>query len=130
MSTTTISILVIGFIILFLALTLIPGRRYDNVVEYFVMLRLGLNKDFAWDHAGMSSVGDRAVGVLCSILGVFAVLYLLSDYANAAVIDVRNDREAYVAALEKIVTACISDSTGRPVIIDGEWFLCGIVPVR
>lgn len=47
MSATTISLLVIGFIILFLALTLIPGRRYDNVVEYFVMLRLGLNKDFA-----------------------------------------------------------------------------------
>ena len=130
MSYWTITICVIVFVVTFLGFTLIPGRRYDNVVEYLVMLRLGLNKDFAWEHAAMSSVGDRAVGVMCSILGVLAVLFLLSDYANAAVIGARNDREAYVAALEKIVTACISDSTGRPVVIDGEWFLCGIVPVK
>ncbi len=119
-----------GLLVVFLGFTLIPDRLYDNVVEYFVMRRLGLNGDLAWEHAAMARVGDRAVGVLCSMIGVLAVIYLLSDYANAATYDIKHDREQYVAALEKIVTACLSDSTGRPVIIDGEWFLCGIVPVK
>jgi len=124
------ALIIVGLLVVFLGFTLIPDRLYDNVVEYFVMRRLGLNGDFAWEHAAMARVGDRAVGVLCSMFGVIGVLYLLSDYANAATYDIKHDREQYVAALEKIVTACISDSTGRPVIIDGEWFLCSIVPVK
>lgn len=69
-------------------------------------------------------LGDKLVGWTCWICGICMVLYLMSDRANAG-----QDREAYMRGLESIVTACISDSTGRPVLIDDEWFLCGIVPI-
>lgn len=34
---------------------------------------------------------------------------------------------AYTKALEKVVADCLSDSTGKPVVIGDELYLCGIV---
>lgn len=56
------------------------------------------------------------------LIGVMGVLYLLSDYANASASEEKAKQAAYVAA-------CLSDSTGKPVKIGDEWFLCGIVAV-
>ena len=63
------------------------------------------------------------------LIGVVGVLYLLSDYANASASNEKAKQATYVAGLEKIVAACLSDSTGKPVKIGDEWFLCGIVPI-
>lgn len=37
------------------------------------------------------------------------------------------EQEQVTKELSKITTQCLSDSTGRPVTIDGEIYLCGIV---
>lgn len=71
----------------------------------------------------------RLVALVCWFIGVVGVLYLLSDYANASASDEKAKQAEYVAGLEKIVAACLSDSTGKPVMIGDEWFLCGIVPI-
>jgi hypothetical protein len=31
--------------------------------------------------------------------------------------------------MSKILDACLSNSTGKPVKIGDEWFLCGIQPI-
>ena len=31
--------------------------------------------------------------------------------------------------MEGILNQCLSDATGRPVVIDNELYLCGVVPL-
>lgn len=38
------------------------------------------------------------------------------------------EQAAYKKTVESILDACLSDATGRPITIDGEVYLCGIVP--
>ena len=43
-------------------------------------------------------------------------------------VEERDKKQAtYVKSLEKIVADCLSDSTGKPVVIGNELYLCGIV---
>lgn len=68
-------------------------------------------------------MGDRLVGYLCALIGIIGFLYLISDRANA------QPNPDYIQGLEQIVAACLSDATGRPIAIGGQWYLCGIVPI-
>lgn len=38
-----------------------------------------------------------------------------------------SEQAAQVKVMESILTQCLSDATGRPVVIDNEIYLCGIV---
>lgn len=63
---------------------------------------------------------------LSTALVVACCVFLLSDEANSKqpVPDMQ-----YVRSLEKIVSQCLSDSTGKPIEIDDEIFFCGIYKI-
>ena len=55
-------------------------------------------------------------------------LYSLLFILLLSFMQVRDEEDKAIrSGLEQVVTKCLSDSTGRPVVIDGEIFLCGIV---
>ena len=55
-------------------------------------------------------------------------LYSLAFVLLLSFVQVRDEEDKTIrSGLEQIVNKCISDGTGRPIVIDGEIFLCGIV---
>lgn len=105
--------------------------KLRNYLEY---RRQGLRS--AWQLAGMNAVmyaGLRFVAVL--IVGL-AVMHLISDrvHAESEAADNRvaakvASQAAYIASLEAVVAACLSDGLGRPVQIGDQWVLCGTYPL-
>lgn len=73
-------------------------------------------------HFAVKKAADYAAFLICTVL----TLYLLSDRANA--VDAKN-KDAEITALRNIVASCLSDSTGKPIKIGDELFLCGIVSI-
>lgn len=93
-------------------------RTYQN------LRARGLSR--AWEISGMPEVGDKLVAIVCWIVGIAGVLYLLSDYANAA--QANQSGSAYTKSLENLVAGCLSEK-GRAIQIGDEWFVCGIYPL-
>lgn len=96
------------------------GIYYRNGFGFFKSFRFAFGrtfKDFALDIVFWTSV--------FALIGFVA--YLGADrYAEGQAYANKN-HAAYTKALEKVVADCLSDSTGKPVIIGDELYLCGIV---
>lgn len=98
-----------------------------TIRTYLNLRRNGMAR--AWEISGMADIGDKAVGAVCMAIAVISVLYLLSDHANAAGAQAEARHAGEIEALKQIVAACLSDSTGRPLRIGDDWFLCGITHI-
>lgn len=88
----------------------------------------------AWRISGMNFLVKSLTRWIGFAVVVAGVLYLISDAANAsastATAKAAQQRQVeYIAALEGIVKACLSDATGKPVSIGGRIHLCGIVDI-
>lgn len=105
------------------------------ITDYYYYRKLGVKN--AWELAGMDDVLDVIKHYATIILICICVILLLSEQANA--INEAADNKAaarikkkdeYIAALESILSKCVSDSSaGNPIKIGDEWFLCGIQPL-
>jgi hypothetical protein len=111
------------------ALSLVPGRLYIDVRDYVRMRKQGFDKGFCWRISDMPRVIERLVNTGALILVGCLVGFLISDRANASVPVTPHPQGDYVKGLERIVAACLSDATGKPVKIGGEIFLCGITSI-
>ena len=55
-------------------------------------------------------------------------VYILSLFAIYAIVQRQDAADAeYTKNLETTLAQCLSDGTGRPVLIEDEVYLCGIV---
>lgn len=99
----------------------------NTINTYRNLKRKGLRK--AWEIAGMSEIGDKAVGFTLAVVLIASVLFLISDTANAIEQNATAKQAGYVAALEAIAKSCLSDSTGKPIRIGDDLYLCGIYHV-
>ena len=105
--------------------------KLRNYLEY---RRQGLRN--AWQLAGMGTVLYAGVRFFAVILMGLAVMHLISDrvHAESEAADNRvaakvASQAAYIASLEAVVAACLSDGLGRPVQIGDQWVLCGTYPL-
>lgn len=86
-----------------------------------------------WEFSPIRAIANKAANIAAFLLFAAACLYLMSDAANAGIhasdkATIRKQQDD-IAALTKIVAACLSDATGKPIRIGNEMYLCGIVPV-
>ena len=105
--------------------------RLHNYLEY---RRQGLRN--AWHLAGMGTVLHASLRFLLAVLVALAVMHLISArvHAEGEAADNRvaakvASQAAYIASLEAVVAACLSDGLGRPVQIGDQWVLCGTYPL-
>ena len=105
--------------------------KLRNYLEY---RRQGLRS--AWQLAGMNAVMYAGLRFVAVILMGLAVMHLISDrvHAESEAADTRvaakvASQAAYIASLEAVVAACLSDGLGRPVQVGDEWVLCGTYPL-
>ena len=98
----------------------------DRLVHYTELRRNHLPHSLAWAMSGMKFQAHRIAFWLSTALVIGCCIFLLSDEANSKqpVPDMQ-----YVRSLEKIVSQCLSDSTGKPIEIDGEIYFCGIYKI-
>ncbi len=69
-----------------------------------------------------TTLRQRAANIAAFFICLCGFVFLISDKANA-------DQKREIDELRKIVAACLSDSTGRPITIGNETYLCGIVSI-
>lgn len=107
-----------------------------RIVHYHTLRRNRLPHRLAWTMSGLRFRSDKLIEWASVAIVVACCLFLLSESANSAATatDNRaaakiNQQAGEIAELRKIVAACLSDSTGKPVVIGGEWFLCGITSI-
>ena len=105
--------------------------KLRNYLEY---RRQGLRS--ARQLAGMNAVLYAGIRFFVVILVGLAVMHLISDrvHAESEAADNRvaakvASQAAYIASLEAVVAACLSDGLGRPVQIGDQWVLCGTYPL-
>ncbi len=107
-----------------------------RIFHFFDLLRKRLPINRCWQISGMPYLAKKAADIAAFVVLVGGFLYLTSEHANSnsvatsnqAAATIRQQQEV-IAGMSKILDACLSDSTGRPVLIENEWFLCGIVQV-
>lgn len=106
----------------------------STVKQYLELRTKGVRN--AWSISGMPSAMQRIRAFLGAVMLVASILFLLSEQANAINLaaDSRaastvSQQQAYIAGLEKIVAACVTDNIGQPLRIGDEWFLCLISPL-
>lgn len=117
-------------LVVHIAATLLPGARYNRLIDYLVLRKLGISNAKAWDIAGMAEVGSRAVGLLIGIIVGIGILYLMSDRANAAVQMTKvKSQQAYTKSLESLLATCLRDDRKGVVKIGDEWFICSVYPI-
>jgi drug/metabolite transporter (DMT)-like permease len=104
-----------------------------RIVHYHALRRNRLPHKLAWTMSGLRWVALRLRGWAALIIVAAGCLFLMSSAANSAqestnarVAAAVSDQAAYVAGLERIVAACLSDATGKPITIGGRVFLCSI----
>lgn len=130
MDKLTILGIIVGLLTLHAIVTLLPRARYNRLIDYLVLRKLGIGRNKAWEITGMAEVGDRAVGVLTAILIVLGVMYLMSSYANAATLDSKVlAQKAYVKSLEGLLATCLRDDGKGVLKIGDEWFICSAYPI-
>lgn len=102
--------------------------------DYLAYRRQGLRN--AWQLAGMNAVLYAGLRFVAVLLVGLAVMRLISDsvHAESEAADNRvaakvASQAAYIASLETVVAACLSDGLGRPVQIGDQWVLCGTYPL-
>ena len=102
--------------------------------DYLAYRRHGLRN--AWQLAGMNAVLYAGIRFLAVVLVGLAATHLISArvHAESEAADNRvaakvASQAAYIASLESVVAACLSDGLGRPVQIGDQWVLCGTYPL-
>ena len=99
--------------------------------NFAVYLRHGFGFTKAFRFAFGITVRDFLLnlGLIVLIVGLLTVLCInaMDMLANAQEQHAA-DKATQVKVMESILTQCLSDATGRPVVIDNEVYLCGIVP--
>ena len=69
-------------------------------------------------------------GLLLVILAMLTTLIMMTmDMFVTAQTQHAAEETARVKVMEGILNQCLSDATGRPVVIDNELYLCGVVPL-
>jgi hypothetical protein len=97
--------------------------------------RLRLRYGMRWDlpkRRTVTTLEIIAKDVLVIIVALMALLGLYGfmterDLHEASVYRLSGSGD-YVKHLEHVVANCLSDSTGRPITIGDQTYLCGIVP--
>ena len=70
------------------------------------------------------------VGLLLVILAMLTTLIMMTmDMFVTVQTQHAAEETARVKVMEGILNQCLSDATGRPVVIDNELYLCGVVPL-
>ena len=102
--------------------------------NYLAYRRQGLRN--AWQLAGMNAVMYAGLRFVAVILMGRAATHLISArvHAESEAADNRvavkvASQAAYIASLEAVVAACLSDGLGRPVQVGDQWVLCGTYPL-
>ena len=107
-----------------------------RIFHFFGLLRKRLPISRCWQISGMPYLAKKAADIAAFVVLVGGFLYLTSEHANSnsvatsnqAAATIRQQQEV-IAGMSKILDACLSDSTGKPLLIGDEWFLCGIQPI-
>lgn len=100
--------------------------------HFLTYLRRGIRPSVAWRVAFERPFWHSARSALLCLLLVAAATWALIHMVNYhfnAVAAAKQEQAAYVKALEQVVARCLSDGTGRPIIIDGQTHLCGVYPL-
>ena len=107
-----------------------------RVFHFFGLLRKRLPISRCWQISGMPYIAKKAADIAAFVVLVGGFLYLTSEHANSSGVAASNQSAAtiqqqaeVIAGMSKILDACLSDSTGKPLLIGDEWFLCGIQPI-
>ena len=107
-----------------------------RIIHYHGLRRNRLPHRLAWAMSGLKFHAHKVINLVAFLLCCAGVLFLMSSQANSsqAIADNRvaakvSQQAEYISALEKIVAACLSDSTGKPILIDRRIFLCGIYDI-
>lgn len=98
--------------------------------NFAIYLRHGFGFTKAFRFAFGITVRDFLLnlGLIVLLIGLLTALCInaMDMLANAQE-QQASERAAQVKVMESILTQCLSDATGRPVVIDNEVYLCGIV---
>ena len=107
-----------------------------RIFHFFGLLRKRLPISRCWQISGMPYIAKKAADIAAFVVLVGGFLYLTSEHANSSGVAASNQSAAtiqqqaeVIAGMSKILDACLSDSTGKPVTINGQIFLCGIVQI-
>ena len=100
--------------------------------NFAVYMRNGFGFRKAFRFAFGITVRDFILNLI-TILAIIGALTALCingmDMLDKAQAERSAEQAAYKKTVESILDACLSDATGRPITIDGEVYLCGIVPI-
>ena len=107
-----------------------------RIFHFFGLLRKRLPISRCWQISGMPYLAKKAADIAAFVVLVGGFLYLTSEHANSNSVATSNQAAAtirqqaeVIAGMSRILDACLSDSTGKPVTINGQIFLCGIVQI-
>lgn len=107
-----------------------------RLIHFWQLRRNRLSISSCWRMSGMPYIAKKAADIAAFVVLVGGFLYLTSEHANSSGVAASNQSAAtiqqqaeVIAGMSKILDACLSDSTGKPVRIGDEWFLCGIQPI-
>lgn len=100
--------------------------------NFYVYMRHGFGLSKAWRFAFGRTLKDTLLYtiywmLIWVLLG--AILGLLIGKINEREQRAANSHKAYVQSMEQILAQCLSDSTGKPITIEGKTYLCGIYSV-
>jgi adenosyl cobinamide kinase/adenosyl cobinamide phosphate guanylyltransferase len=101
------------------------------LTNFAIYLRHGFGFTKAFRFAFGITVRDFLLnaGLLLVILAMLTTLIMMTmDMFVTAQTQHAAEETARVKVMEGILNQCLSDATGRPVVIDNEVYLCGIVP--
>ena len=108
----------------------------SRIIHFIGLYRKRLPLNRCWQISGMPYLAKKAADIAAFVVLVGGFLYLTSEHANSSGVAASNQSAAtiqqqaeVIAGMSKILDACLSNSTGKPVKIGDEWFLCGIQPI-
>lgn len=107
-----------------------------RIIHFMQLRRNHLSFSACWRMSGMGHLVKRAKDLASYVVLVCCCLYLMSEQANSASAAADNksaatirQQQEVIAGMSKILDACLSDATGRPVTVGTEMYLCGIVHI-
>lgn len=105
-----------------------------RIIHFWQLRKNRLPISACWRMSGMRNIAKKAADIAAFFVVGLGCLYLMSEQANSASAAADNkgaatirQQQEVIAGMSKIIDACLSDATGRPVTINGRVFLCGIV---
>jgi hypothetical protein len=91
--------------------------------EFLAYLRHGFSMSHSFEMAFGKSFACALADFMRDMLIVVAILTVFF----LVVTSLTNDADAANQDMRKVLTQCLSDSTGKPIVIGNEIFLCSIV---